>query len=68
MGLTADLHLELSDSSLEPQQLLLQSCFLALEGGDLLLDSAVLCLLEVKMSFPKVTCILHFFLDADKLV
>ena len=68
VGLAADLHLQLSDPSLQSQQLLLKSRLLSFEGSYLLLDSAVFCLLEVKVSFPKVSCILHFFLDADELV
>ena len=53
VGLAADLHFELGDSSLQSQQLLLQGCFLSLEGGDLLLDSAVFGLLEIKVPFPE---------------
>jgi hypothetical protein len=44
--------------------LLLQSRFFALERSDLLLDSAIFCLLEIEMPFPKVSFILHLFLDA----
>lgn len=68
MGLAADLHFEFGDASLQAEELLLKCCFLSLEGGDLLLDATVLCLLEVKVPFPKVSCILHFLLDADQLV
>lgn len=53
MPLAAHLHLQLGDSPLQPQQLLLQCGFLSLEGRDLLLDSAILCLLEIEMPFPE---------------
>lgn len=52
MTFASDLHLQFSDSSLKAEQLLLQGCFLPLERGDLLLDAAVFCFLEVKMSLP----------------
>ena len=53
MLLAADLHFQLGDSPLEAEELLLEGCFFAFERGDLLLDPAVLGLLEVKMSFPE---------------
>ena len=53
VGLAADLHLKFGDSSLQSQELLLQCGLFSFEGGDLLLDSAVFCLLEVKVSFPE---------------
>ena len=52
VALAADLHLQLGDPSLQSEQLLLQGRLLALEGGDLLLDAAVLRLLEVEMPLP----------------
>ena len=61
MTIVTNLHLKLSDSSLKSQKLLLQSRLLALEGSDLLLNSAVLSLLKIEVS-------LHFFLDSDKLI
>ena len=47
----ADLHLKLSNSPLESQQLLLQSSLLPLQCSDLLLKPRVLRLLMCKMSF-----------------
>jgi len=64
-SLATDLHLKFCDSALESEELLLECGFLALERGDLLLDSAILCFLEIEMPLPKVSFILHFFLDAD---
>jgi hypothetical protein len=55
------LHLQLSDSSLESQKLLLKSCFFPFQSGDLLLNSAVLSLLEIEVS-------LHLFLDTHQLI
>lgn len=53
MSLTTHLHFQLCDSSLQSEQLLLQGCFLALQGCDLLLDTAIFCFLEIKVSLPK---------------
>ena len=53
MSLAADLHLQLGDSSLQAEELLLQGGLFSLERGDLLLDAAVLRLLEIEMSLPK---------------
>jgi hypothetical protein len=50
--LAADLHLQLSDPPLQPQQLLLQGGLFALERGDLLLYATILGFLEVKMPLP----------------
>jgi hypothetical protein len=57
----SDLHLQLSDPSLQTQQLLLQSSLFPLQGSDLLLDSAVLSLLEIEVS-------LHFLFNADEFI
>ena len=54
LALAAHLHLEFGDSALQAQELLLQGGLLPLEGGDLLLDAAVLSLLEIEVSFPKL--------------
>lgn len=54
MGLAADLHLQLGDSPLKAKKLLLESGFLAFQGSDLLLNSTVLGLLEIKVSFPSL--------------
>lgn len=51
--LAADLHFEFGNAALESEQLLLKCGLLALEGRDLLLDPAVLSLLEIEMSFPE---------------
>lgn len=48
----SDLHFEFRDSPLESEKLLLESGLFTLEGGDLLLDSAILCLLEVEVALP----------------
>lgn len=61
LSLTAYLHLKFSDSSLKSQKLLLKSGLLSFQGCDLLLDSAVLCFLKIKMS-------LHFLFDSDQLI
>ena len=61
MSFVSYLHLQFGDSSLKTQQLLLKSCFLTLQCCDLLLDSAVLSLLEIEMS-------LHLFLNTNQLV
>lgn len=53
MCLAADLHLKFGDSSLKSEQLLLKGCFFTLERGNLLLDSAVFCLLEIKVTLPE---------------
>jgi hypothetical protein len=50
---TSDLHLKLGNSSLEAEELLLEGCLFSLERGNLLLDSAVLSFLEVKMTLPE---------------
>lgn len=50
--LAAHLHLEFGDASLESQQLLLEGGLLPLQGGDLLLDPAVLGFLEVEVPLP----------------
>ena len=52
LALAADLHFEFGDAPLEAEQLLLEGGLFALEGSDLLLDAAVLGLLEVEMSLP----------------
>lgn len=52
VAFAADLHLQFGDPTLQTEQLLLQGSLLALEGGDLLLDTAVLRLLEVEMPLP----------------
>lgn len=57
----SDLHFEFGDSSLKSEKLLLKCSFLSFEGCDLLLDSAVLCLLEIKMPF-------HLFLNSHQFV
>ena len=49
LSLAADLHFEFSDSSLESEQLLLKGSFLSFERGDLLLNSTIFCLLEIKV-------------------
>lgn len=54
MGFGPDLHLQLRDSSLQAQELLLEGGLFSFEGGDLLLNPAVLCLLEIEVSFPKL--------------
>lgn len=54
MALTSDLHFQLSYSPLEPQQLLLESSLLALERRNLLLDSAIFCLLEIEVPLPTI--------------
>jgi hypothetical protein len=46
------LHLEFGDSPLQAEELLLECSFFSLQRGDLLLDAAVLSLLEIEMSFP----------------
>jgi hypothetical protein len=45
----SNLHFEFSDSPLESEELLLQSGLFSFEGGDLLLDPAILGLLEVPL-------------------
>ncbi len=65
MTFTTNLHLQFSDSSLEPEQLLLEGCLLTLKGGDLLLNTTVLGFLEVEMSLPRVKLYVHFFFDAN---
>jgi hypothetical protein len=52
MAFASNLHLQFSDPPLQAEQLLLQGCLLPLERRDLLLNAAVLCFLEVKMSLP----------------
>ena len=52
MTLASYLHFEFSDAALQAQQLLLQGSLLSLKGSDLLLDAAVLGLLEVEVSLP----------------
>lgn len=52
VAFASDLHLKFGDPPLQAEQLLLQGCLLALEGSDLLLDAAVLGLLEVEMPLP----------------
>lgn len=54
MGLAANLHLQLGDPSLKAKQLLLEGSLLTFQGSNLLLDSTVLCLLEIKVSFPSL--------------
>lgn len=51
-SLAADLHFQLSDSPLKSKELLLEGGLLPLEWGDLLLDAAILGLLEVEMTLP----------------
>lgn len=53
VSLATDLHLKFGDAPLEAEELLLKSSFLTLEGGDLLLDTTVFCLLEVEVSLPE---------------
>lgn len=65
MTFATNLHLQFSDSSLEPEQLLLEGCLLTLKGGDLLLNTTVLGFLEVEMSLPRVKLYVHFFFDAN---
>jgi len=48
------LHLQLGDSSLQAEELLLKGCLFAFEGGDLLLDTAVFGLLEIEVSLPEL--------------
>jgi hypothetical protein len=68
MPLASDLHLKFGDPPLESEELLLKCSLLALQGSDLLLYSAVFGLLEIKMPLPKVSFILHFFLDTHEFV
>lgn len=68
MSLAAHLHLQLGDSPLQAQELLLQGGLLPLEGCYLLLDAAIFSLLEIKMSLPKLMKLIHFFLYPDQLV
>ena len=51
--LTADLHLQLRNSPLQSQQLLLKGSFFSLERSDLLLDATVLSLLEIEVPLPE---------------
>ena len=53
VSLASHLHLQLGDSSLQAEELLLQGGLFSLQRGDLLLDAAVLRLLEVEMPLPK---------------
>ena len=46
----------------------MEGCFLAFQRSDLLLDSAIFRLLEIEMSFPKISFILHFLLYAYKFI
>lgn len=46
----------------------MEGCLLAFQGGDLLLDSAIFCLLEIEMALPKISFILHFFFDAYEFI
>ena len=50
----SDLHLQFRNSSLQSKELLLEGGFLSLQRCDLLLDSTVLCLLEVEVPFPDI--------------
>lgn len=52
VSFAADLHFQLGDSPLQSEELLLQGGLFSLEGGDLLLDAAILGLLEVEMALP----------------
>ena len=52
LSLISNLHLQFRDSSLQSEQLLLEGCFLSLEGCDLLLNSTVFSLLEVEVTLP----------------
>jgi hypothetical protein len=54
VGLAANLHLQLGYSTLEAKKLLLKSSLLTFQRSYLLLDSTVLCLLEIKVSFPSL--------------
>jgi hypothetical protein len=49
---TSNLHLKFCDSPLESKELLLQGGLFSFKRSDLLLDSAILCLLEVEMPLP----------------
>lgn len=61
MMLTANLHLQLSNPPLKSKQLLLERGLLSFEWGDLLLDAAILRLLEIEMPF-------HLLLNSDELI
>jgi hypothetical protein len=50
---TSDLHFQFGDSALKSEQLLLKGSLFSFEGGDLLLDATVLCLLEIEVSLPE---------------
>jgi len=54
VGLAANLHLQLGDSSLKAKKLLLESSLFTFKRSYLLLNSTVLCLLEIKVSFPSL--------------
>lgn len=68
MAFASHLHFEFCDSPLESKELLLEGSLFALQGSDLLLYSAVFCFLEIKMPLPKISFILHFFLDPYEFV
>ena len=68
LAFTSDLHFEFCDSPLEAKQLLLQRSLLPFQGRDLLLNSTVFCLLKIKMPFPKLMKLIHFFLYSDEFI
>ena len=68
MGLAANLHLQLGDPSLKAKQLLLEGSLLTFQGSNLLLDSTVLCLLEIKVSFPSlITFYIYYSMRTSSL-
>ena len=68
LAFTSDLHFEFCDSPLQAKELLLKSSLFPFQGCYLLLDAAVFCLLKIKMPFPKLMKLIHFFLYPDELV
>lgn len=52
LALASHLHFQLSDTSLQSQKLLLQSCFFSFQRSDLLLNTTVFGFLKIKMSLP----------------